>query len=175
MKTKGIVLVALLLVGLAIIVVSVKKEDAQPVRAVEGFPAPGLTVFDEGGKAYSISEMRGSVVLINFWATWCPPCREEMPSLQKLYDSFKNNQGFRMVTILYRDDYQKAIDYLKGNNYMLPVFIDQKEKSAFSYGVTGVPETYIVDKQGMLRSKVIGPADWSTPEAFSLISGLLKE
>jgi len=78
-----------------------------------------------------------------------------------------------MVTILYKDDYGKAVAYMKQNNYALPVLIDRDGESAKAYGVTGVPETYIVDKQGVLREKVIGPADWNSPQAISLISNLI--
>ena len=140
-----------------------------------GLNAPEFLLSDPSGKTYTLSELQGSVVFVNFWATWCPPCIEEMPSLQNLYNGFKDKKEFRMVTILYKDDYAKAMAYLKQNNYALPVLIDREGKAAKAYGVTGVPETYIVDKQGVLREKVIGPADWNSTQVDSLISNLIKQ
>ncbi len=151
------------------------RQEKSSHQAVVGLDAPELTVMDVSGKTLSLKELRGSVVFINFWATWCPPCKEEMPSVQSIYSRFKDDKGFRMVTILYRDEYDKAVAYMKQNNFELPVWLDKREKTAKAYGVTGVPETYIVSKKGILKEKVIGPADWSSTEAVSLISNLLRE
>ena len=175
MKLKSVILVVIFIVAIALILFSVKREETPKTKAVVGLTAPEFSLYDPSGKTYTLSELRGSVVFINFWATWCPPCIEEMPSIQNLYNGFKDKKEFRMVTILYKDDYNKAMAYMKQNNYTLPVLIDREGKSAKAYGVTGVPETYIVDKQGVLREKVIGPADWNSTQADSLISNLLKQ
>ena len=175
MKLKSVILIAVFISAIAIILFSVKREETPRTKAVVGLNAPEFSLSDPSGKTYTLSELKGSVVFINFWATWCPPCIEEMPSIQNLYNGFKDKKEFRMVTILFKDDYGKAMAYLKQNNYAIPVLIDGNGKAAKAYGVTGVPETYIVDKQGVLRQKVIGPADWNSTEADSLISNLLKQ
>ncbi len=176
MKAKSIVIIVIIFAALVVLFLGVKKrETSRPRAAVEGLVAPELRVSDPSGKLGSLSGLEGSVVLVNFWATWCPPCREEMPSLQALYNQFRDRQGFRMVTVLYREDYRKAMAFLKESNYDLPVTVDSDEKTARSYGVTGVPETYIVDKKGILRKKIIGPADWSSPEAVAYISSLISQ
>ena len=140
-----------------------------------GRPAPDFLVRDLEGRTYSLSALRGSVVFINFWASWCQPCKEEMPSLQALYNRFKGDPRFRLVTILYRDDYEKARALMKTGNFEFPVLLDPGGKSAAAYGVTGVPETYIVDKKGILREKVIGPADWNSPQAIAVVATPLQE
>ena len=175
MKLKSVILIAVFISAIAIILFSVKREETPRTKAVVGLNAPEFSLSDPSGKTFTLSELKGSVVFINFWATWCPPCIEEMPSIQNLYNGFKDKKEFRMVTILFKDDYGKAMAYLKQNNYAIPVLIDGNGKAAKAYGVTGVPETYIVDKQGVLRQKVIGPADWNSTEADSLISNLLKQ
>ena len=175
MKLKSVILIAVFIVAIVIVLFSVKREETPRTKAVVGLNAPEFSLSDPSGKTYTLSELKGSVVFINFWATWCPPCIEEMPSIQNLYNGFKDKKEFRMVTILFKDDYGKAMAYLKQNNYAIPVLIDGNGKAAKAYGVTGVPETYIVDKQGVLRQKVIGPADWNSTEADSLISNLLKQ
>lgn len=175
MRGKGIILTFILLSATLVIMFVVKRQERPQMNVVVGSNAPEIRVNDLSGKIYSLSELKGSVIFINFWATWCSPCREEMPSIQSLYNQFKDEKGFRMLTILYKDDYQKAVEYLRENNYVLPLLLDSKEKTAVSFGVTGVPETYIVDKKGILKEKVIGPTDWSSPQAISLISNLIRE
>ena len=177
LKQKSVILIAVFIVAIGFILYffSEQKEETPKAKAVVNLKAPGFLLTDPSGKTYTLSELKGSVVFVNFWATWCPPCVEEMPSIQNLYNGFKDNKEFRMVTILYKDDYQKAMAFMKQNNYTLPVLIDSDGKSAKAYGVTGVPETYIVDKNGVLREKVIGPADWNSTQADSLISNLLKQ
>lgn len=173
--TRGIILIILLLSGFFIFIFTYRKQEAVPVRTVIGLKAPELNLKDAYGNRYNLSNLKGSVVFINFWASWCEACKEEMPSIQALLDRFKDDAQFRMLTILYKDDYQKAIDYIKKNNFRLPVLIDDEGKTARYYGVTGVPETYIVDKKGILRKRIIGPVDWSSPSAISLVSNLINE
>ncbi len=175
MKGKGVILVAILVTGLLVLFLVVKKEETQKQAAIVGLEAPELVVSDPSGKAFTLAELRGSVVFVNFWASWCQPCRDEMPSIQALYNQFRNDRLFRMVTVLYRDEYPKASAYLQSSSFDLPVYIDADGRSARSYGVTGVPETCIIDKKGVLKEKVIGPSDWNSPQAVAFISNLMKE
>ncbi len=175
MKAKTTIIILLVIAAGLILFFVVRNQETKAPPVLVGLNAPELTVSDISGRNYSLSDLKGSVVFVNFWATWCQPCREEIPSVQALYNQFKEGTGFHMVTILYRDDYQRAMGYMKQNNYGFPVFLDNSGKTARSYGVTGVPETYVVDKKGILREKIIGPLDWSSPEAVSRISELLKE
>jgi DsbE subfamily thiol:disulfide oxidoreductase len=175
-KAKVIIVVGVVLVAALLgVVFGTKKHETRPAKALVGLDSPELSVGDPSGATVRLADLKGTVVFVNYWATWCPPCREEMPSIQNLYRRFRDEKGFRMVTILYRDDYQKAMAYLKDNNYDFPVMLDIDGKSAAAYGVTGVPETYIIDRKGTLRQKMIGPFDWSSPEAVSFISDLMKQ
>jgi thiol-disulfide isomerase/thioredoxin len=174
-KARSIIILAVVLLALVVLVFGVKRQGTRLTKAIVGLDAPELMLKDPSGRALDPSELKGSVIFVNFWATWCQPCREEMPSVQNLYSGFKDKKGFRMVTILFRDDYEKATAYLKENNYDIPVFLDSNETTARVYGVTGVPETYIVDKKGILKEKMIGPFDWASPQAVSLLSDLLRQ
>lgn len=175
MRSRTIVIVVIAVAAVLVLFFGVTNKGTRPDKAIVGLDAPALAVSDPSGRGVSLSELKGTVVFVNFWATWCPPCREEMPSIQSLYSRFKDQKGFRMVTILYRDDYQKAMALLKEYQYDFPVVMDTSEKTAGAYGVTGVPETYILDKKGILREKMVGPFDWSSPEAVNLISDLMKQ
>lgn len=127
-----------------------------------GAPAPNFTLVDRQGKTWTLSELKGQVVFVNFWATWCPPCREEMPSMQKLHEMLPKD-NFKMLAILNSDDPALADSFATKLELTMPILNDQDNKAGAAYGLTGVPETFIVDKQGILREKFIGPAEWDTP------------
>ena len=163
-----------LLVFLLLLINSSCAEKKQEVA--EGLKAPGVELLDAGsGRSIDTSVLKGKVVLVNFWASWCMPCREEMPSIEALHRAMPGNDKFVMITILYRDDPAAASSYMRSGGFSFPFFADNNGVSARNFGVTGVPETYLIDKKGILRKKVIGPADWNSQEAKTLIDSLLAE
>lgn len=170
-----------LLSAAAVLVVSVllflfASCTEKKTEVAEGIRAPKLDVIDvRSGQTIDVSQLKGKVIFVNFWATWCPPCREEMPSIEALYRSLEKNGSFLMVTILYKDDPKTSLDYMGANGYTFPLFTDRDGASAKHYGVTGVPETYLIDKKGALRKRVIGPADWNSAETRAFINSLLSE
>ena len=142
--------------------------------ATVGQPAPDFSLVDRQGKTWTLSELKGQVVFVNFWATWCPPCREEMPSMQKLYTMMPKDK-FKMLAILNRDDPALADSFAKKLGLTMPILDDQPNIVGVNYGLTGLPETYIVDKKGILREKVIGGAQWDSPAYVQMISKLISE
>ena len=134
--------------------------QAPPVAEV-GQPAPDFSLVDRQGKTWTLSELKGQVVFINFWATWCPPCREEMPSMQSLYKKLPTDQ-FKMLAVLNNDDPALADSFAAKLGITIPILNDQANTVGPKYGLTGVPETFIVDKQGVVREKFIGPAQWDS-------------
>jgi DsbE subfamily thiol:disulfide oxidoreductase len=143
--------------------------------AAKGEDAPRFSVTAPDGTSLKLSDLKGKVVLVNFWASWCPPCREENPSLNSLYNRLKDEPRFRYVSIIYRDDPGEARSYLAESGFSIPACIDPGGKAAESYGLTGVPETYIIDKKGILREKVIGPMMWDNPEVLAYLKSLILE
>jgi peroxiredoxin len=129
--------------------------------AVVGWEAPDFTLVDRQGKTWTLSELKGQVVFVNFWATWCPPCREEMPSMQRLYTMLPKDK-FKMLAILNKDDPALADKFAAQFGITMPILDDQANKVGPTYGLTGLPETFIVDKEGILREKFIGPVQWDT-------------
>ena len=127
------------------------------------------------GRKLMLSDLKDKVLFVNFWASWCPPCREEMPSIDSLFKAMNGNGKFQMITILYKDPYQDGIGYMKQSGFTFPVYSDSDGITSTNFGVTGVPETYIIDKKGKLRKRVIGPAEWDSPEAKNFINSLLNE
>jgi cytochrome c biogenesis protein CcmG, thiol:disulfide interchange protein DsbE len=174
LKTKAAILLIILLAGLAVVFLLIRHQPGSSVARI-GSPAPDAELIDINRNEIKLSDMRGSVVLVNFWATWCQSCVSEMPSIEALFGQMSGNMKFRLVTILFRDDEYRALSYMKGNGYNFPVFLNPDGSAARKFGITGVPETFIIDKKGILRDKVIGPADWGTPGVVKALGDLINE
>ena len=153
-----------------------KNEPAKELAvAKEKSPAPEVSVVSvANGSSLKLSDLKGKVVLLNFWATWCPPCREEIPSMMKL-NSLMAGKPFQMVAVSIDEGGKPAIEsFFKETGYSLPTYQDASGASPKAYGVTGVPETFIIDKNGVLVKKIIGGAAWNSPEVVSFLEGLMK-
>jgi cytochrome c biogenesis protein CcmG/thiol:disulfide interchange protein DsbE len=175
MKGKQIILLAVLVVIAAVIVFGLKEAGNGKKVVAVGIYAPDFSVVDATtGKTVSSSDLRGKVVFVHFWATWCSVCNEEMPTVNALAADAASNADIRMITILYRDTPENGAAYMKAKGYSFPVFTDPGDSASKNFGITGVPETYIIDKKGVLRRKVIGEADWNAPEERQFINSLLK-
>jgi cytochrome c biogenesis protein CcmG/thiol:disulfide interchange protein DsbE len=174
MKNKSIILFIVLVAGAALVVFNASRTH-EKVVAVQA-QAPDFQVADmASGQTVRSSDLRGNVVFVNFWASWCQPCKEEMPSVDSLFKEEFPRGNFVMLTVLYKDIPENAVEHMRANGFNFPVYTDPKGNSAVAFKVTGVPETYVIDKKGTLRRRVIGPADWGSPEERSLIDSLLKE
>ncbi len=127
-----------------------------------GANAPDFTVQDSDHKV-TLSQFRGQVVVLNFWATWCPPCVEETPSLVQMQSHFKDKGVVVLAVSIDADDgaYHK---FLKDYNVNMVTVRDEAQKAARLYGTSGWPETFIIDRNGTILRKFIGPVDWSSPD-----------
>lgn len=137
-------------------------------------PAPLFTLKDTKEISWDLKSLRGKVVFINFWATWCPPCRKELPSMQELFMALPPSD-FVMLTILSNDKPAFADALAAKLGCTFPILVDPESKAAKAYGITGVPETFIVDRNGILREKVIGPWEWNSSEARQLLGKYLRK
>lgn len=140
-----------------------------------GSAVPDIELVDINQKKYTISEFKGSVVFINFWATWCEPCIDELPSIEILFRQFSKNPQFKVITLLFKDNSQRALKYMKKNGYTFPVYLNPDGLAAKKFGITGVPETFIIDKKGFLRYKRIGPEQWDSPIIMETFDSLINE
>ena len=166
-------LIACLLLLAAVVAFGCSKKGRDP--AVEGKPAPDFILNDLSGKPVQLSSLKGKVVLVNFWATWCPPCREEIPSMVKL-NQLMQGKNFQMLAVSIDEGGKDAVqDFFKQGGVTLPALLDTDGTTARLYGTTGVPETFVVDTKGMIRQKVIGAADWSSPEAVRFLEQVMQE
>ncbi|MBI4303934.1 MAG: TlpA family protein disulfide reductase [Chloroflexi bacterium] len=141
-----VLLISLLVAGCA-------GASGTPARL--GEKAPDFQLKSLDGSSVSLSGLQGSPVLINFWATWCPPCREEMPYLQKIHDKY-SSKGLKMLAIDIGESPDKVKDFLASNNLSLPVLLDSRGSVSGRYSVGAIPTTFLIDKNGIIQEKVIG-------------------
>lgn len=165
------VIIAVVVAVVAFIVIGQKK-SFEPV--VAGADQIDFTLPDLNGKQVSLKDYHGKVVFLNFWATWCKPCEEEMPSMQTLYTGLKG-QPFEILAVsVDSDGPQKITNYAKKFGLTFPILHDQKGRIKEIYKTTGVPETFIIDQNGVIAEKVWGPRDWTIPASYQTIIDLLK-
>jgi cytochrome c biogenesis protein CcmG/thiol:disulfide interchange protein DsbE len=171
--------VIVLLGGLAILalafgVVWLQSSKYEPL--VVGMSAPDFSLPDLQGKKQQLSDYRGKVVFLNFWATWCKPCKEEMPSMQVLWENLKKEDFVMLAVSMDRVTTTKDIPpFVENLKLTFPIFTDSWGQTDKRYKLMGVPETYIIDQGGVLREKVIGPRDWTRPESVVTIVQLLQK
>ena len=137
-------------------------------------PTPDFTLPDAAGKKLSLKDFRGKLVMLNFWATWCVPCREEMPQMERLYQEF-NNKGFVIVAVDVKDKKTDALAFIKELKLTYPVVFDPEGEVGLLYGAWGLPATYLIGRKGEGLARMWGPADWYSPGARALIQALLNQ
>jgi cytochrome c biogenesis protein CcmG, thiol:disulfide interchange protein DsbE len=151
-----------------VLVISACNSGSRPPRI--GSDAPDFAVRD-GSRSVVLHEMRGKVVVLNFWATWCPPCVEEMPSLVQMQARLKD-KGVEVLAISTDVDGSAYQRFLKEHNVDLLTVRDPDQKTNTVYGTFKFPETYIIDRRGIVRRKFIGPVNWNEPEIVDFLSKL---
>lgn len=151
------------------------KYQSSPRIAKVGSLAPDIELTDTQDNRLKLSELKGNVVFINFWASWCQPCMDEISSIEVLYRYLSGNTNFKMITILYQDDENRVSRYMKQQGYTFPIYRNPDGSAAKQFGITGVPETFIIDKKGILRDKVVGPLEWDTQPVIQSFLNLINE
>lgn len=165
-----------------VVVAWVGRENYQPI--ITGSEAPEFTATNMAGERVKLSDYRGRVVLVNIWATWCAPCREEMPSMQRLYEALSDTD-FEILAV--------SIDAQAGQNdafgrpggdlqafademgLTFPILHDPEGRIERTYQTTGVPETFLIGRDGVIYKKVAGGTEWDAPLNQDLVRRLLAE
>jgi cytochrome c biogenesis protein CcmG, thiol:disulfide interchange protein DsbE len=122
-----------------------------------GFFAPDFTLQTSDGEEYTLSKLKGSAVLVNLWATWCPPCRAEMPAIEKMYKEYKG-QGLLVLAInmTYQDDPASVASFIQEYNLTLPILLEETGKVGAAYQLRSLPSSYFIDRAGIIQEVVIG-------------------
>jgi peroxiredoxin len=157
---------------------SAAAPDIQPVAVRNGVKlgelAPNFQLRDLDGHLVTLSELRGKVVLLNFWATWCGPCRVEMPAMEQLYRMF-SRKDFEILAVSI-DAQGEAVTRPFQQEYHLtfPILHDSDYRVGLMYGARSLPMTFLVDRQGVVRHQIFGARDWGASEAQQLVQMLMK-
>lgn len=178
MMKSNLLLSFLIIAGVGIIFLLQTKDSSFNLsgkpRPVQGVPATDFTLPDLDGKMVSLSDYKDKVVLLNIWASWCPPCVEEMPSMEKLHQELKN-EDFKILAVSIDTTGAKTVaSFMKKHKLNFTALSDTEGKIKGIYQTTGVPETFIIGKDGIIVQKVIGPRDWATPEAIQFFRSLIQ-
>jgi peroxiredoxin len=152
----------------------------RPEPEVASKPGGGVAAQDFGlpdlrGEYVKLSGQRGKVVFLNMWATWCPPCREEMPSMEALYQKLKGRPFEMLAVSIDRDGGNVVRPFVAKYRLTFPVLLDPEGKTYRLYGLTGVPETFIIDKKGIVIHKIIGPQNWTNREWLDYFDRILRD
>ncbi len=178
MRRLVLIVVVLLLVGGSLYIgsASSSKPSYEPAQIAEiGDLAPDFLLEDTAGNKVSIADLRGKVVLVNFWATWCPPCRAEMPSMDSLNTAMAD-EDFVMLAINVEENGRSVVpDFLKKSPHNFSVLYDDKAAVQKLYGVYKFPESFVIKKDGIIDDKVVGAIDWAHPDTVEYLKELANE
>jgi peroxiredoxin len=139
-----------------------------------GEPAPDFVLESINGGDVRLSDFKGKVVLLNFWATWCPPCRAEMPSLENLKKQMKGRDFVIIAVSIDNVETPMIKNFVSGNGYTFTVLHDAEQAVAEVYLVMGIPTTYVIDKGGTIVDKSVGMEYWDSPDRIRQLMSLAK-
>ncbi len=164
---KLLLTILLLLPTLPLTVQAGQGLTALPEKA----PAPDFELNDMDGKSHHLADYRGRVVIINFWATWCPPCRAEMPSMQRAWEQLSQEE-IQMLAINVAEDEERISQFSSDYPVEFPLLMDLDSKVSEAWPLRGFPTTFIVDAEGRIAYQAIGQREWDDPELLALIRAL---
>lgn len=158
--------------------VALSPQETSKLRGLIPFPGhpvgPDFTLLASTGDAMKLSDTRGKVVLVNFWATWCPPCVHEIPSMNRLVEQYQG-KDFELVSINYMEEPNHIQQFLRSVNVDFPVLLDPQGTASHGWKVFAFPSSFLLDREGRIRYSVNSAIDWDEPGAMALIDALLKE
>ncbi len=144
---------------------SIKDNKKAPYCCLEGL----------NGEKVQLNALKGKIVFLNFWASWCGPCKEEMPSVEALYQRYKERDFVFLTISVDYEGSEPVRKFIERHRYRFPVLLDPKGETLDLFEISKIPSTLIFDKRGKMVGRVIGPRNWSSPEVFSLIDQLLND
>jgi peroxiredoxin len=145
---------------------------AQPLKEWSGGAAPALELEDVEGRMHRLSDYRGKVVLLNFWATWCEPCREEMPSMERLRSSFEG-KPFQVLAVNVGEGGRVARAFADKMALRFPLLLDRDTRTTKAWGARILPASFVLGPDGTIRYSYLGAIDWTAPQVSAAIERLM--
>lgn len=163
---------SVLLTALLLAVGTGAQAELQSLTPIPNTPmAPDFTLDDLNGDAHSLSDYRGRVVILNFWATWCPPCRREMPSMERAWQQLKKHDVV-MLAVDVGEDLDTVYTFLADYPVSFPLLLDEQAEVVRKFPVRGLPTSYVIDPEGRLVYQAIGGREWDEPELLEKVRAL---
>ncbi|OEF99329.1 hypothetical protein BHF71_01690 [Vulcanibacillus modesticaldus] len=159
----------ILLIGFVFYANNQSEVGSRDIKPEAGFIAPDFVLTNREGEKVTLSQFKGKPVFINFWASWCPPCREEMPFIQQAYEKYKGQVVFLEINETGSDTKEDAIAFMDENGYQMPILFDYDLKVTNMYRAFSIPTSFFIDKEGVIRVKQIGAMN------FDMIESYIKE
>jgi thiol-disulfide isomerase/thioredoxin len=170
---------------------SAKAQDGFSLEMTKAFADAGLPLLKErvapqgfslpravapplaAGEPISLAGLKGKVVFLNFWATWCGPCRVEMPSMEALYGRYRE-KGLEILAVNCGESADQVAAFMRNNRLSFPAVLDANGRVSAAYGIRAIPASFLIDRDGMIVSRVVGSLDWDTPKIHAALEQLLK-
>lgn len=163
--------VGLALIGIAVALVWMGEPIQPPLG--RGDAAPDFDLPRLSGEPMSLGDLGGRVSLINFWATWCKPCEDEMPAMQRLYETL-SGEGFEMVAISVDESSAEVQAFRERLELSFPILLDPDQETSRLYQTTGFPESLLVDREGRIVERYVGPREWDHPDYAARVRRLME-
>ena len=162
----SVILILLLIISGGVGISSAEKE--------EKIAAQDFTLMTMDNKKVSLKDFKGKYIFLNFWATWCGPCIDEMPSMERLYKKFKTRKNFEMLAVSVDKGGAEVVEKFKAENkFTFTVLLDRDSEVAGAYGVMGIPSTYLIDPQGYVINRAVGARTWDTKDSIEFFEKML--
>jgi len=126
------------------------------------------------GTKVTLSQFKGKVVFLNFWATWCGPCRSEMPSMEAVYQQLKD-KGFEILAVNLGESKDKVSGFMNEYKLTFPSVLDERQIAGSQYNIRAIPTTYIIDRRGLIVARLVGSINWNTPKIIAALEAVLRE
>lgn len=145
-----------------------QEPETEQTTEAEGYPGVDFTVYDREGNPVSLSDQVGKPVIVNFWATWCGPCKSELPAFQQAYETYGDQVVFMMVDMVQGRTETKAgaIEYVDGQGYSFPLYFDEDQTAVAAYEIGAVPATFVIDETGKLVTNHVGAMSYEQIETL---------
>ena len=176
MKTRSIITIALSMAIVAASAVWIRSLEPPPSPAGSlAFlsAVPSLPITDRSGGVTDLTDVKGKILIVHFWATWCPPCVEELPALSGFWEKYRGRDDIALYAISVDKDWKTVEGFSAKNPHSLPLYLDSRAETAKRFGSEQYPETYIVNRNGRVLFRVQGPVSWNDPEVAQRIEQLL--
>ncbi len=173
-RREALLLALSIATGTVVLPPSARSFEAKLVRVKRRPEAPAFTLRAPDGSLHSLKDHRGKVVLLNFWATWCPPCRREMPSIEALWQGVKD-KDVMVIGVHVGPGVEAAGIYARRNGLTFPVLVDDTKEVSYHYGVRSMPTTIIIGPEGRVEYVAFGPRDWNSEETRRVLLSLRRQ